>query len=90
MPLPDRRNHGIRRDLQTVSRAWRIPFPPRPADEMNRKGGPRRFRRRGDEMKICNSLKSLKTRHKDCRVVRRKGRVYVINKTQRRFKARQG
>ncbi|MDA0188118.1 MAG: 50S ribosomal protein L36, partial [Proteobacteria bacterium] len=26
----------------------------------------------------------------DCRVVRRKGRVYVINKTQRRFKARQG
>ncbi|TKA84001.1 50S ribosomal protein L36, partial [Sulfitobacter sp. 15WGC] len=24
------------------------------------------------------------------RVVRRKGRVYVINKTQRRFKARQG
>ncbi|MDG1169745.1 MAG: 50S ribosomal protein L36, partial [Sulfitobacter sp.] len=23
-------------------------------------------------------------------VVRRKGRVYVINKTQRRFKARQG
>ncbi|MEC7792370.1 MAG: 50S ribosomal protein L36, partial [Pseudomonadota bacterium] len=25
-----------------------------------------------------------------CRVVRRKGRVYVINKTQRKFKARQG
>ena len=24
------------------------------------------------------------------RIVRRKGRVYVINKTQRRFKARQG
>lgn len=41
-------------------------------------------------MKIRNSLKSLKTRHKDCRLVRRKGRVYVINKTQRRFKARQG
>ena len=53
-------------------------------------GGPRRFRRQGEEMKICNSLKSLKTRHKDCRVVRRKGRVYVINKTQRRYKARQG
>jgi len=30
------------------------------------------------------------SRHRDCRVVRRKGRVYVINKTQRRFKARQG
>ena len=41
-------------------------------------------------MKICNSLKSLKQRHKDCRVVRRKGRVYVINKTQKKFKARQG
>ncbi len=41
-------------------------------------------------MKVRNSLKSLKTRHKDCRLVRRKGRVYVINKTQPRFKARQG
>ncbi|HEX8375859.1 MAG TPA: 50S ribosomal protein L36, partial [Geminicoccaceae bacterium] len=28
--------------------------------------------------------------HKDCRLVRRKGRVYVINKTNPRFKARQG
>ena len=41
-------------------------------------------------MKIANSLKSLKTRHRQCRIVRRKGRVYVINKTNRRFKARQG
>lgn len=41
-------------------------------------------------MKIVNSLKTLKKRHRDCRVVRRKGRVYVINKTNRRFKARQG
>jgi large subunit ribosomal protein L36 len=41
-------------------------------------------------MKIVRSLKTLKSRHKDCRLVRRKGRVYVINKTQRRFKARQG
>ena len=41
-------------------------------------------------MKIRNSLKSAKTRHKDCRVIRRKGRVYVINKTNTRFKARQG
>ena len=41
-------------------------------------------------MKIRNSLKSLKSRHRDCRVIRRKGRVYVINKTNRRFKARQG
>ena len=41
-------------------------------------------------MKVKSSLKSLKARHRACRVVRRKGRVYVINKTQRRFKARQG
>ena len=41
-------------------------------------------------MKVRNSLRSLKQRHRDCRVVKRKGRVYVINKTQRRFKARQG
>lgn len=41
-------------------------------------------------MKVRNSLKSLKSRHKDCRLVRRKGRMYVINKTQPRFKARQG
>lgn len=41
-------------------------------------------------MKIASSIKTLKKRHKDCRVVRRRGRVYVINKTNRRFKARQG
>jgi large subunit ribosomal protein L36 len=41
-------------------------------------------------MKIVNSLKSMKARHKDCRIIRRKGRVYVINKTNPRFKARQG
>jgi large subunit ribosomal protein L36 len=41
-------------------------------------------------MKVANSLRSLKLRHRDCRIVRRKGRVYVINKTQKRYKARQG
>lgn len=41
-------------------------------------------------MKIVNSLKSIKARHKACRIVRRKGRVYVINKQAPRFKARQG
>ncbi|MEP0519384.1 MAG: type B 50S ribosomal protein L36 [Hyphomicrobiales bacterium] len=41
-------------------------------------------------MKIKNSLRSLKNRDRDNRVVRRKGRVYVINKVKRRFKARQG
>jgi len=38
-------------------------------------------------MKVRSSLKSLKKRHRD---VRRKGRLYVINKTDPRFKARQG
>lgn len=41
-------------------------------------------------MKIVNSLKTLKKRHKDCRLVRRKGRVYIINKKDPRYKARQG
>ena len=41
-------------------------------------------------MKIANSLRSLKKRHMQCRTVRRKGRVYVINKLNPRFKARQG
>ncbi len=41
-------------------------------------------------MKVRNSLKSLRGRHRNNRIIRRKGRVYVINKTQRRFKARQG
>ncbi len=41
-------------------------------------------------MKVRNSIRSLRRRHRDNQVVRRRGRVYVINKTNRRFKARQG
>ena len=41
-------------------------------------------------MKVVLSLKTLKKRHRACRVIRRKGRVYVINKENPRFKARQG
>jgi large subunit ribosomal protein L36 len=41
-------------------------------------------------MKVRNSLKSLRGRHRNNRLVRRKGRVYIINKTNRRYKARQG
>jgi large subunit ribosomal protein L36 len=41
-------------------------------------------------MKVRNSLRSLKKRDKDCRIIRRKGRVYIINKKNPRFKARQG
>ena len=57
-------------------------FPdPRPAQ------GPDRWMR---AMKVVNSLKTAKRREKNCRIVRRKGRVYVINKKNPRFKARQG
>ncbi|GAB6053416.1 type B 50S ribosomal protein L36 [Magnetospira thiophila] len=41
-------------------------------------------------MKVRNSLKTAKLRDKACRIVRRKGRVFVINKANPRFKARQG
>ena len=41
-------------------------------------------------MKVVNSLKTAKKRDKNCQIVRRKGRVYVINKKNPRMKARQG
>jgi large subunit ribosomal protein L36 len=41
-------------------------------------------------MKIRNSLRAAKVRDKNCRVVRRRGRVYVINKKNPRMKCRQG
>lgn len=41
-------------------------------------------------MRVRNSLKTAKIRDKNCRVVRRKGRVYVLNKQNPRMKARQG
>ncbi|WP_416413013.1 type B 50S ribosomal protein L36 [Pantoea sp. App145] len=41
-------------------------------------------------MQVLSSLRSAKARHKDCKVVRRKGRIYVICKTNPRFKAVQG
>jgi large subunit ribosomal protein L36 len=40
-------------------------------------------------MKVVSSLKTLKNRHKNSKDVRRRGRVYVINKTNPRFKAQQ-
>ena len=33
---------------------------------------------------------SVKKRSEDCRIVKRKGRVYVINKKNPRYKQRQG
>lgn len=41
-------------------------------------------------MKVANSIKTLKKRSRDCKVVRRKGRVYVIDPSNPRNKARQG
>ncbi|MDE0779808.1 MAG: type B 50S ribosomal protein L36 [Alphaproteobacteria bacterium] len=41
-------------------------------------------------MKVASSLKTLKKRGRGCQIVRRRGRIYVINKQNPRFKARQG
>ena len=41
-------------------------------------------------MKVLSSLASAKRRHADCQVVKRKGTVYVICKSNPKFKARQG
>lgn len=41
-------------------------------------------------MRVLSSLKTAKTRHPGCKVVRRKGRIYVINKINPRYKVRQG
>jgi large subunit ribosomal protein L36 len=63
-------------DRRGIDTAGRAPYVPRLA--------------KGRTMKIANSLKTLKKRDKNCRIVRRKGRVYVINKANPRYKARQG
>jgi large subunit ribosomal protein L36 len=41
-------------------------------------------------MKIASSLKSLKKRDLNSKIVKRKGKLYVINKKNPKFKARQG
>ncbi|WP_324034196.1 type B 50S ribosomal protein L36 [Aeromonas caviae] len=41
-------------------------------------------------MKVLASLKSAKSRHQDCQIVRRRGKLFVICKSNPRFKARQG
>jgi len=40
-------------------------------------------------MKVVSSLKSLKSRDLDSKLVRRRGRVYIINKKNPKYKARQ-
>lgn len=41
-------------------------------------------------MQVLSSLKSAKLRHRDCQVVKRRGRLYVICTSNPRFKAVQG
>ncbi|WP_435631280.1 type B 50S ribosomal protein L36 [Carnimonas bestiolae] len=41
-------------------------------------------------MQVLSSLKSAKKRHPDCQVVKRRGRLYVVCKSNPRFKAVQG
>jgi large subunit ribosomal protein L36 len=75
----------------SVDRRSRSPYVPGLISSHGRDGRPRAgFFGGAKVMKVVNSLKSAKTRDKNCRVVRRKGRVYVINKANPRFKARQG
>jgi large subunit ribosomal protein L36 len=41
-------------------------------------------------MKVTNSLKALLKRHRANKLVRRRGRLYIINSVDKRYKARQG
>ena len=41
-------------------------------------------------MKVRSSLKNLKIRDRNNKLIKRKGRLYVINKKNPRMKARQG
>jgi large subunit ribosomal protein L36 len=41
-------------------------------------------------MKKTESLKSAKKRHKDNYIVRRKKRIYILNKVNKKYKVRQG
>ncbi len=41
-------------------------------------------------MKVVSSVGSAKNRHTDCQIVKRRGTIYVICKTNPKFKVRQG
>ena len=47
-------------------------------------------RRIGRQEQVMKVQSSVKRRSKDCQVVRRKGKVFVINKKNPRLKQRQG
>jgi len=48
------------------------------------------FRKKKKRKKIMKTRASLKKRSADCKIVRRKGRLYVINKKNPKMKLRQG
>ena len=41
-------------------------------------------------MKVASSLKSIKKRDLNSKLVKRRGKIYVINKKNPKYKARQG
>jgi len=41
-------------------------------------------------MKVVSSIGNLKTRAKDCQIVKRRNRIYLTSKINPRFKVRQG
>ena len=43
-----------------------------------------------DTSKIMKVKASIKKRSADCKIVRRKGKLYIINKKNPKFKQRQG
>ena len=51
---------------------------------------PLKFARESRVMKVVSSIGTLKNRHPDCQVVKRRGRIYVICKSNPKFKVRQG
>lgn len=61
-----------------------------PEIQVRRRSPPAMFSQKAGVMKVRNSLKSLRRRHRANQLVRRKGRVFIINKVQKRYKARQG
>ena len=44
----------------------------------------------GNNAKIMKVRASIKKRSADCKIIRRKGKVFVINKKNPKFKQRQG
>lgn len=58
--------------------------------EHSRETGSRNFANRAAEEVKMKVSSSVKRRSKDCQIVRRKGKVFVINKKNPRFKQRQG